>query len=145
MLPTPSTLIPVYDGPQVEGVGLCLPFLRRRRQWKSSGGGGSLAQKDERDYAQWSRRALALLEVGEVPSWKEAGTDDVRKGLLGKTRAFTLRLRVWTWEAFVRWLQWRRGRAWPSSQADVVDFVMEKMRDRPAAYPPVCSDRLALV
>ena len=95
-----------------------------------------MAQKDERDYAQWSRRALALLEVGEVPSWKEAGTDDVRKGLLGKTRAFTLRLRVWTWEAFVRWLQWRRGRAWPSSQANVIDFVMEKMRDRPAAYFP---------
>ena len=47
-----------------------------------------------------------------------------------------MRLRVRTWEAFVRWLQWRWGRAWPTSQADVVDFVMEKMRDRPEAYFP---------
>ena len=31
--------------------------------------------------------AMALLEIGEVPSWKEAGTDEVRRGLLGKTRA----------------------------------------------------------
>ena len=53
-----------------------------------------MALEDERDCAQWAGRALVLLEFGKVPSWEEAGTDDVRKGLLGKTRASTLRPRV---------------------------------------------------
>merc|ERR1712129_183786 len=78
----------------------------------------------------------SLLEAGEVPSWKEAGSHEVREGLLGKTRASTLRLRVRAWESLVRWLQWRRGRPWPSSQADVIDYVTERMREQPAAYVP---------
>ena len=117
-------------------MGLSLGFLRKQRSWKAIGGEKSMAQKDEREYSQWASRALALLESGKVPSLEEASTDELRKGLLGKTRASTLRLRVRTWESFVRWLQWRRGRAWPASQSDVIDFVMERMREHPAASFP---------
>ena len=78
---------------------MALPVLRNRQSWRATGGEKSFAQKDEKLYAQWAERALALLDEGKVPSWEEAGTDEVRKGLLGKTRASTLRLRVRTWES----------------------------------------------
>merc|ERR1712129_229111 len=104
------------DGTRLEGMGLSLPFLRKQRLWRSSGGGRSPAQKDEKEYEKWATRAMALLEAGNAPSWKEAGGDDVRRGLLGKTRASTLRLRVRTFGSLVRWLQWRRNRTWPVSQ-----------------------------
>ena len=45
-----------------------------------------MARKDEKAYAQLAGRTLVLLEFGKVPSWEEAGADDARKDLLGKTR-----------------------------------------------------------
>ena len=116
---------------------MALPFLRNRRSWRATGGDKSFAQKDEKLYAHWAGRALALLKEGSVPSWEEAGTEEVRRGLLGKTRASTLRLRVRTWESYVRWLQWRRGRSWPSSQSDLTDYITERMQEHPAASFPL--------
>ena len=53
------------------------------------------------------------------------------KGVLGRSRAGTIRLRVRAWEAYTRWLLWRRERRWPTSAVDVVDYVAEKMSEVP--------------
>ena len=41
----PSTLSPDSVGPQVEGVGVSLSFLRKQRSWKTTGGERSLARR----------------------------------------------------------------------------------------------------
>jgi len=48
------------------------------------------------------------------------------KGLVGRSRPDTLRKRVRTWEKFSRWLVWTRGRAWPESAKDLVDYLHTK-------------------
>jgi hypothetical protein len=59
-------------------------------------------------------------------------------GMVGKARPATVKKRVRTWELFSRWLMWRRGRVWPSSAVDLVDYIHEKVAEGCfASFPEV--------
>ena len=83
-----------------------------------------------------------MLRVAGAPSYagtlKAMDPQAAARGLLGNSRGATIRLRVRAWEAFTRWLQWRRGLSWPEDAIDLIDYVNEKMREAPtASFPKV--------
>ena len=95
---------------------------------------------DDKELEKWASRAIDLLKGAQTPSWKQARSmedpDLILKGLLGKSRAATIRLRVRTWEEYMRWLWWRKEKRWPSGIPDVLEYVAEKMEESPAASFP---------
>ena len=100
----------------------------------------SLEEMDERNMEKWTARAIRVLENAETPSWVQAQTSGnpplVLRGLLGRARASTIRLRVRSWETYSRWLWWRRGLAWPSGPLDFIEYASEAMGDTPVASFP---------
>jgi len=99
-----------------------------------------LAEIDEGQMEKWAGRAVKILEEAGTPSWIYASSADnpplVVRGLLGKARASTIRLRVRSWEAFSRWLWLRRGRLWPTCVLDILEYVTERMAEAPVATFP---------
>jgi hypothetical protein len=116
--------------------------VRVRATWGTASGTRcrDLKDLDEKEMKKWSERAVKILADAQVPSWVQAMKMDnpeaVMRGILGRSRASTIRLRVRTWEAYARWLSWRRGRMWPSEVGDILDYVVEQMDDQPAASFP---------
>ena len=132
------------------GGGPCFPraVVKARCSWASGPGVASNHEQDSKERARWARRAIALLELGEVPALAEArrasDPQEALLGLLGGARAGTLRVRVRPWEGFVRWLQWRRARAWPQDIVDAIDYVSERMQDAPTGtFPTLFKSSLA--
>ena len=114
--------------------------LKARCVWGHGKGGTSLAASDDALSAKWGGRALELLKLAEAPAYTESlealDPQAAERGLLGSSRGATIRLRVKSWESFVRWLQWRRGSCWPENVIDLIDYVSERMRESPTASFP---------
>ena len=56
--------------------------------------------------------------------------------LVGRARPGTVRLRVRSWEAFGRWLEISRGRAWPKDARDLIDYVKDMVAlPAPRSFP----------
>ena len=115
--------------------------LQVRVTWARNAAGASrLSEVDRVCYDRWAKRTTDLLREADVPSWTlvkdTVDPEKTLKGILGRSQAGTVRLRVRPWEAFTRWLMWRRERRWPTSAVDVVDYVAEKMSEAPAASFP---------
>ena len=107
---------------------------------RNAAGASRLSEVDRLCYDRWAKRTTDLLREADVPSWTlvkdTVDPEKTLKGILGRSQAGTVRLRVRPWEAFTRWLMWRRERRWPTSAVDVVDYVAEKMSEAPAASFP---------
>ena len=91
---------------------------------------------------KWSQRFATILQTAQVPSWDVAQEAEDPSasimGMVGKARPATIKKRVRTWELFSRWLMWRRGRAWPSSSVDLVDYIHETVAEGCfASFPEV--------
>ena len=128
--------------------GLTRTILKARCSFSRGEGSNSLKAVDDADWAKWASRAVDLLKRGVVPSLESAeqsqDPEATMQALLGSARANTLRLRVRPWEAFVRWLEWRRGRTWPATIVDVVDSVAERQAEKPTGtFPTVMRCSLA--
>ena len=93
-----------------------------------------------RPFVQVGGRALELLKLAGAPAYtaslKALDPQAAERGLLGSSRGATIRLRVKSWESFMRWLQWRRGSCWPEEVIDLIDYVSENMRESPTASFP---------
>jgi hypothetical protein len=126
--------------PAAAGGGWSRSSLKARCVWGHGQGGSSLAASDDALSAKWGGRALELLKLAGSPAYLESrGALDpqaAERGLLGSSRGATMRLRVKAWEAFVRWLQWRRGACWPKVVIDLIDYISEIMRESPTASFP---------
>ena len=114
---------------------------KMRVTWAPGTAGVSrLSDVDRVSYDRWAKRATDLLREADVPAWAlvkdTVDPGKTLKGLLGRSRAGTVRLRVRSWESFTRWLMWRREKRLPGSAVDVVDYVAEKMSEAPAASFP---------
>ena len=114
---------------------------KMRVTWAPGAAGASrLSEVDRVCYDRWAKRATDLLREADVPACTLVkDTVDPGKtllGLLARSRAGTVRLRVPSWESFARWLMWRREKRCPGSAVDVVDYVSEKMSEAPAACFP---------
>jgi hypothetical protein len=114
--------------------------LKARCVWGHGKGIASLAASDDALSAKWGGRALELLKLAGAPAYLESlealDPQAAERGLLGSSRGATIRLRVKSWESFVRWLQWRRGSCWPENVIDLIDYVSEIMRESPTASFP---------
>ena len=114
--------------------------LKARCTWSRTAVGTDLKALDEKEMARWSGRAVSLLEACEAPSWLMAcqavNPAAAFRGLLGSARPATIRLRVRAWEAFVRWLRWRKNACWPKAPLDIIDYIAERMDDCPVASFP---------
>jgi hypothetical protein len=92
-----------------------------------------LKERDADAEAQWRERFRALLAWAGVPSivavQAASSPDAALKGLIGKARPATVRLRVRTWEAYRRWLDLKKGVVWPAEVSDVLDYIHEQLQD----------------
>lgn len=58
------------------------------------------------------------------------------KALAGASRGNTFKQRVSAWEAYAKWLWAARGRVWPESPADYIDYVqMQVTVPAPSSWP----------
>ena len=88
--------------------------LTLRRLATRAGGTASLAQVEAKAMDRWAGRFKRALAEAEAPSLEAAAasTDPgiYLRGLLGGSRASTVRFRLRVWEAYARWMMTRRGR-----------------------------------
>ena len=86
-----------------------------------------MAQVEAKAMSRWADRLRRALAEAEAPSLEAAAasTDPgiYLRGLLGGSRASTVRFRLRVWEAYARWMRTRRGRRWHQSPGDVVEYV----------------------
>ena len=92
-----------------------------------------LVAQDRSARKKWAKRLVVALRAGGAPALVLAdGASDPEAaalGLAGRARPSTVRKRVRTWGVFARWLQWSRGRQWPASPVDYVDYLAATLED----------------
>jgi hypothetical protein len=89
---------------------------------------------------KWGSRLAAIMKGGTTPSWQQssAASDPpaAMAGLVGKSRPATLAKRVRAWEIFSKWLMGNRGRSWPDSPVDLVDYLAARVAEGcPPSFP----------
>ena len=102
--------------------------------------GDGLAARDRKVFERWCEALAAVLRGSRTPSWVEAAStgqpSKAMAGLVGKARPATLKKRVRTWQLLAKWLLHRRGRVWPTSAVDLIDYLQEGLDDDcPASFP----------
>jgi hypothetical protein len=100
----------------------------------------SYGESDRLLMMKWCRRLSDILSSNDVPSWAQAerSADPAAAiaGLVGLARPATVKKRVRSWECFARWLQWSKGRTWPSYTTDLVDYLLAQMAEGcPPSFP----------
>ena len=99
-----------------------------------------MQEDDEKQRKRWTDKTVALLKAAEAPSVLQAmnsSDPDLAMGsLVGRARPKTIQLRVRSWAALVRWLEWRYGCKWPRSAHDLVDYILEMLREGAVASFP---------
>ena len=90
----------------------------------------------------WSWRFIQILMKGDAPVIAELAeiSDKERflRGLVGRARLSTLKLRVRVWETFQRWLVWKGLRPWPESVGVVMDYLWYRLEEEPVRTFPAC-------
>ena len=82
---------------------------------------------------KWGSRLAAILKGGDTPAWHQAESAadpaSAMAGLVGRSRPTTVAKRVRSWETFAHWLRWHRGRCWPTSPTDLVDYLAARVAE----------------
>ena len=135
---TDEDMVEVFLGDLGGGGGVA--GIKKKFRWASSGGLGSMQEDDEKQRKRWTDKAVALLKAAEAPSVLQAmnsSDPDLAMGsLMGRARPMTIQLRVRSWAALVRWLEWRYRCKWPRSAQDLVDYILEMVREGAVASFP---------
>ena len=118
-----------------------LPGLRAAPAYRRGGPGGpgSMAQRDQRERAKWAAKLSEVLVKADAPvleGLSEEEIPDYVQMLIGKARPGTVRLRVHTWQVYLRWLGSVSDRSWPRDVRDLVDYVRAMVNVPAAAYFP---------
>ena len=128
------------ETPNVTVVGP-LPGLRSAAAFRRMGPRGkeSMAEKDRRAKSKWADRFKGILVRAEAPVLEGLDAEDQNEYimmLLGKARPGTVRIRVHTWEVYLRWLETRSDKKWPEDVRDLIDYVRAMVNVPAAAYFP---------
>ena len=118
-----------------------LPGLRKAAAFRRKGPGAmeSMADQDRRVKAKWIQRLRDVLTQARAPALAGVDPTDLNEYvsmLVGKARPGTIRIRVHTWEIFLRWLLASKGRLWPQDVADLVEYIRMMVGLPAAAYFP---------
>ena len=121
---------------------LWVPLVAKRRRvlQEEEGGVGSLVEKDRRELDKWTTKFVGLVRGTSYPAVRAAeATGDPERSLaelLGSSRSGTVKLRLRAWLTMSRWLVVVKGRSWPTSAADIVDYLHARMtEERKQAFP----------
>ena len=114
--------------------------LAQRCAVSSRPGHVSFKDYDGEQWARWAAKAVNILKTVGARTMADAGEAEdagaAERAILGSVRASTLQARVRPLEAMIRWLEWRRGYAWPRRPADIFDYLAERQRDDPQGSFP---------
>ena len=101
-----------------------------------SSGRRNFGEKESSDHRRWCLRFARILEDAQGPAWQDAvQSGDPLKfliGLAGGARLGTIKTRVRAWERMARWLRICKGRSWPASVVDVIEYAWAQFDEAPS-------------
>ena len=112
-----------------------VPAPAKRPRFGPGRGGelGSLGDRDRREMGKRTRKFIEAVRDQEFPAIQAARqTSDFDRSLselVGSSRSGTMRLRMRMWSSMSRWLEVMKGRSWPASAADAVDYLHARLQE----------------